>query len=76
MSLVELIITTSPITGALYAGYSNDGVKTLSIKIGVTQQAVNVVSMYMDLTEQQYECSDGDLISKSNLTGEGGGQFI
>jgi hypothetical protein len=71
MRLNKLIISTSPITGAIYAGYSNDGGKTFSTKIEVTKQVVDAVSMHMDLTEKQYECAAGELIFKSNLGGEG-----
>ncbi|MDN4069957.1 hypothetical protein QYF50_18810 [Paenibacillus vini] len=61
MNLEKLIISTSPITGAIYAGLSDDGGKTFSRKIDVTKQTVNAVMMHMDLTRKDYECAAGEL---------------
>lgn len=69
MPLEKLIITTSPITGVIYAGYSVDGGKTFRSKVEVTQQAINAVMMHMDMKRTDYVCPAGELIFKSQEDG-------
>lgn len=66
MNLEKLIISTSPVTGAIYAGFSSDGGKTFRDKIDVTQQVMSAVMMHMDMKRVDYECDAGDLIFKPN----------
>ncbi|GGH46076.1 hypothetical protein GCM10008014_08500 [Paenibacillus silvae] len=71
MKLNKLIISTSPITGSIFAGYSNDGGKTYSTKVEVTKQVVDAVCAHMDITGEEYVCAAGELIFKSKLVKEG-----
>lgn len=74
MSLDNIVIATSPLTGRIFAGYSKDGGRTMYKKVEVTKQVINAVSAHMHITGEEYECEAGELIFKSapiNLPGEG-----
>ena len=65
MSLENIVIATSPLSGRIYAGYSRDGGRTMYKKVEVTQQVVNAMSAHMHITGEEYECQAGELIFKA-----------
>ncbi|WP_072728324.1 hypothetical protein [Paenibacillus sp. NAIST15-1] len=64
MNLDNLIISTSPLTGQIYAGYSKDNGKSFSHKVDVTQQVISAMCAHMYITGIEYECQAGELIFK------------